>query len=158
MFSGVSGIRGCVALLCKLPTQDTGTRPAVTDYAVTAGGTLWHFMCGRGTQEKVYGDLKGGFAFDCLRTQRYHSNSARQVFSLMAFNRMIAVQLGSKERRSKNRNQRRIRPFQTNQTLRPGFISRAGWLVQPRGRHILDFGNDTMVHEHFKTIVGAFDA
>ena len=75
----------------------------VTDYEVTAGGTLWHFMCGRGTQEKVYGDLKGGFALDCLRTQRYHANSAWQEFSLIGFNRMRAVQLGSTERRSENR-------------------------------------------------------
>ena len=80
------------------------------------------------------------------------------MFSIIAFNLMRAVQLGTTECRSKNLKQRRIRPFQTKQTLRLGFNSRAGWLVQPRGRHILDVGNNTMVREHFKTIKGAFDA
>ena len=48
------------------------------------GRTLWFFMCGRGTHKKVYGELKGGFAFDGLPTQRYDSNSAWQVFSIIA--------------------------------------------------------------------------
>ena len=39
----------------------------VTNKEVT-GRTPWFFMCGRGTHEKVYGELKGGFAFDCLPT------------------------------------------------------------------------------------------
>ncbi len=47
----------------------------VTNKEVT-GRTLWFFTCGRGTHEKVYGELKGGFAFDCLPTQRYHEGSA----------------------------------------------------------------------------------
>ena len=63
----------------------------VTNKEVT-GRTLWFFKCGRGTHEKVYGELKGGFAFDCLPTQRYHANSAWQVFSILAFNPMRAMQ------------------------------------------------------------------
>ena len=50
----------------------------VTNKAVT-GRTLWFFMCGRGTHEKVYGELKSGFAFDCIPTQRYQANSAWSV-------------------------------------------------------------------------------
>ena len=41
-------------------------------------------MCGRGTHEKVYGELKDGFVFDCLPVQSYHANSAWQVFSSLA--------------------------------------------------------------------------
>ena len=55
----------------------------VTNKEVT-GRTLWFFMCGRGTHEKVYGELKGGFAFDCPPMQRYHANRAWQVFSAIA--------------------------------------------------------------------------
>ena len=104
----------------------------VTNKEVT-GRTLWYFMCGRGTHEKVYGELKGGFAFDCLPTQRYHANSAWQVFSIIAFNLMRAMQAGTTERRSTNRKRQTIRPFQTIQTLRYGFINRAGLMVQPGG-------------------------
>ena len=101
----------------------------VTNKEVT-GRTLWFFMCGRGIQEKVYSELKGGFAFDCLPTQRYHEGSAWQVFSIIAFNLMRAMQAGTTERRSTNRKRRMIRPFQAIQTLRYGLINRAGLLVQ----------------------------
>ena len=96
--------------------------PIVTNKQVT-GQTPWYFMCGRGTHEKVYGELKGGFAFDCLPTQCYHANSAWQVLSIIAFNLMRAMQAGTTERRSTNRKRQTIRPFQTIQTLRYGFIS-----------------------------------
>ena len=129
----------------------------VTNKEVT-GRTLWFFMCGRGTHEKVYGELKGGFAFDCLPTQRYHANSAWQVFSILAFNLMRAMQAGTTERRSTNRKRRAIRSFQTIQTLRYGFINRAGLLVQPGGRHILDVGNNPMIRERFETIGSALAA
>ena len=42
-----------------------------------------------------------------------------------------------------------IWPFQTIQTLRHGFSSRAGLLAQPGGSQILDVGNDPMVCERF---------
>ena len=112
-------------------------------------------MCGRGTHEKVYGALKGGFAFDCLPTQRYHEGSVWQVLSIVAFNLMRAMQSGTTEPRSTNRERRTIRPFQTIQTLRCGFINRAGLLVQPGGRQVLDVGNNPVVQERFKTIDGA---
>ena len=129
----------------------------VTNKEVT-GRTLWYFMCGRGTHEKVYGELKGGFAFDCLPTQRYHANSAWQVFSIIAFNLMRAMQAGTTERRSTNRKRQTIRPFQTIQTLRYRFINRAGLLVQPGGRQVLDVGNNPVVQERFRTIESALAA
>ena len=50
------------------------------------GRTLWYFMCGLGTHEKVYGELKNGFAFDCVPSQRFEANSAWQVVSVIVFN------------------------------------------------------------------------
>ena len=123
-----------------------------------AGLTLWHFVCGRGTHEKVYSDLKSGFAFDCLPTQLYHEGGAWQVFSIIAFNLMRAMQAGTTESRSTNRKRRAIRPFQTIQTLRYGLINRAGLLVQPGGRQILDVGNNPVVQERFKTVESALAA
>ena len=129
----------------------------VTNKELT-GRTLWYFMCGRGTHKKVYGELKGGFAFDCLPTQRYHANSAWQVLNVIAFNLMRAMQTSTTERRSTNRKRRTIRPFQTIQTLRYGLINRAGLLVQPGGRQVLDVGNNPVVQERFKTIESALAA
>ena len=112
----------------------------------------------KGPHRRVYDGLKGGFAFDGLPTQRYHANSAWQVFSLIAFNLMRAMRSGTTERRSTNRKRRTIGPFRAIQTLRYGFINRAGLLVQPSGCQILDVGNNPMVQERFKTVKSALAA
>ncbi len=129
----------------------------VTNKKVT-GRTLWFFMCGRGTHEKVYGELKGGFAFDCLPTQRYEANSAWQVFSIIAFNLTRALQIGIAEPRRSNRKRRTLRVFQSIHTLRYRMISRAGLLVCPNGRPTLDVGDNPMVREHFQAVEQALAA
>ena len=103
-------------------------------------------------------ELKGGFAFDCVRTLRFEANSAWQVFSVIAFNLMRALQTGTAERRSTNRKRRTIRPFQTIRTLRYRFINRAGLLIRPNGRQILDVGNNPTVRQRFQTVESALAA
>ncbi len=49
---------------------------AIVSNKEVTGTSLWFFMCGRGTHEKVYGEIKGGFAFDCVPTLRFDANSA----------------------------------------------------------------------------------
>lgn len=131
---------------------------AIVTNKTVSGRTLWFFLCGRGTHEKVYGELKGGFAFDCVPTQRYEANSAWQVMSVMAFNLMRALQTGTTERRRSNRKRRAIRLFQAIHTLRFQFVNRAGLLVQPNGRATLDVGNNTTVRERFQAIEQAIAA
>jgi len=45
--------------------------------------------------QKVYGELKRGFAFDCVPTMRYAANSAWQLLSVLAFNLMRGFQLAT---------------------------------------------------------------
>lgn len=124
----------------------------VTNKAVT-GRTLWFFMCGRGTHEKVYGELKSGFAFDCIPTQRYQANSAWQVLSIIAFNLIRGFQTKTTaEGRRTNRKRRTIRRFEQIHTLRYRFLNRAGLIVHPNGRATLDVGNNLMVRERFESI------
>lgn len=124
----------------------------VTNKAVT-GRTLWFFMCGRGTHEKVYGELKSGFAFDCIPTQRYQANSAWQVLSIIAFNMMRGFQAKTTaEGRRTNRKRRTLRRFEQIHTLRYRFLNRAGLLVHPNGRSTLDVGNNLVVRERFESI------
>ena len=65
------------------------------------------------------------------------------------------VQAGTADRRSMNRKRQTIRLFQTIQTSRYRFINRAGLLVQPNGRQILDVGNNPMVRNRFQAIENA---
>ena len=50
-------------------------------YAVTTNlalglPALYAFVCGRGVQEKAFGELKGEFALDVVPTRHYGANSA----------------------------------------------------------------------------------
>ncbi len=127
----------------------------VTNKTISAR-TLWYFMCGRGTHEKVYGELKSGFAFDCVPTQRFAANSAWQVLSVMAFNLMRAFQARTTApQRRPNRKRRALHRFELIHTLRYQFLNRAGLLVNPNGRATLDVGDNGMVRERFESLSSA---
>src|SRR5205823_13275143 len=44
---------------------------AVVTNKPIGGPALWAFLCGRGVHEKVYGELKSGFAFGRVPAMRY---------------------------------------------------------------------------------------
>ena len=118
-----------------------------------SGRNLWHFMCGRGVHEKVYGELKTGFAFDCLPTMRYAANSAWQLLSVLAFNLMRGFQVVSTApRRSPTRKRNCLRRFETIHTLRYLYLHRAGLVLHPDGRPTLDVGSSPAVRHRFQNV------
>lgn len=126
---------------------------AVTTNRPVSGRTLWYYMGGRGTHEKVYGELKSGFAFDSVPSQRYGANSAWQWFSILAFNLTRGFQRASTAKpQSSNRKRRTLWRFESIQTLRYQCLHRAGLLIKPQGRPILDVGIAAAVKERFKSI------
>ena len=132
---------------------------AVVTNKVLSGPALWSFMCGRGVHEKVYGELKGGFAFDCIPTMKYAANSAWQLLSVLAFNLMRGFQLATTaERRRWTRKRRSLFAFETIQTLRFTCLQRAGVIVHPDGYATLDVGRSPAIAERFRRIDQLLDA
>jgi hypothetical protein len=126
---------------------------AVVSNKAVSGRTLWHFMCGRGTHEKAYAELKSGFAFDCVPTHRYQANSAWQVFNILAFNLTRAFQAtAGVESRRINRKRSPQRRYESIQTLRFNCINRAGIITRPQGRYTLDVGTSPEVRTRFEKI------
>jgi hypothetical protein len=125
---------------------------AVVTNKALSGRTLWYFMCGRGVHEKVYGELKTGFAFDCVPTMRYAANSAWQLLSVLAFNLMRGFQVTTAARRSPTRKRRSLHRFQTIHTLRYLYLHRAGLVVYPDGRPTLDIGSSGTVRQRFRYV------
>jgi hypothetical protein len=123
---------------------------AVVTNKELSGPALWAFMAGRGTHEKVYAELKGGFAFDCIPTMRYAANSAWQLLSVLAFNLMRGFQLATTaERRGATRKRRSRFRFETIHTLRYRCLHRAGVLIRPDGYATLDVGRSPAVVDRF---------
>jgi hypothetical protein len=117
------------------------------------GRHLWYFMCGRGGHEKVYGELKTGFAFDCVPTMRYAANSAWQLLSVLAFNLMRGFQVATTALwRSPTRKRRSLHRFETIHTLRYLYLHRAGLVVYPDGRPTLDIGSSATLRRRFQHV------
>ena len=126
---------------------------AVVTNKALAGPALWAFMAGRGIHEKVYGELKSGFAFACVPTMQYAANSAWQCLSVLAFNLSRGFQVATTApRRPPSRKRWALFAFETIHTLRALCLQRAGVLVQPQGRATLDVGTAPGVAERFKRL------
>ena len=126
---------------------------AVATNKALGGAALWAFMCGRGTHEQVYGELKSGFAFACVPTTRYAANSAWQILSILAFNLVRGFQLATTAaRRPATRKRRTVFGFETIHTLRYLCFARAGVLLYPDGYATLDVGPAPAVVDRFKRL------
>src|SRR2546425_5664289 len=91
------------------------------------GRALWAFICGRGVHEKVYGELKSGFAFGSVPSMPYAANSAWQCLSVLAFNLSLSFQLvTTARRRAASRKRRALFRFETIHTLRAPSLHTAG--------------------------------
>jgi hypothetical protein len=120
---------------------------------------LWHFMCGRGAQEKAIAELKSGFSFDTVPTANYAANSVWQQISILAYNVMRNFQMETgANMRGRNR-KRTPRPVvKTIQTLRFELLHRAGLLVRPAGRCILRISDNGKTKSLFENILQRLEA
>jgi hypothetical protein len=101
---------------------------------------LWHFMAGRGAQEKTYAELKQHFGFDAIPTNDRLGNSAWQLISVLTMNLMRSFQLAAGAPPRKRTRKRTFRyVFQSMKTLRFELIHQPLRLVRPAGRPELRF-------------------
>lgn len=99
---------------------------------------LWHFVAGRGAQEKTVAELKGEFALDVVPTNHYGANSAWQQLSILAYNVLRGFQLttlATPKRRSRKRTFAFV--LRSLRTIRFLLIARAGRLARISGRQVL---------------------
>lgn len=126
---------------------------AVVTNKTLTGPALWAFMAGRGTHEKVYGELKTGFAFGCVPSMQYAANSAWQCLSVLAFNLSRSFQLATTAtRRRPSRKRWALFRFETIHTQRVLYLQRAGLLSAPHGRATLDVGTSPGVRARFRRL------
>lgn len=112
------------------------------------------FVHGRGTHEKVLGELKSSFAFDIQPSQRLMANSSWQMLSAIAFNLMRAFQANTlAPERPSNAKRRTRHLFAHIDTLRYQALHRAGALRSPQGKTTLDVGSAPAVVQTFSRIL-----
>ena len=149
----------------ELPTRPLRPDDGHYEYSAIAtnkrvqGRTLWHFYNGRGSHEKAYGELKGGFAFDCVPSLEEQANAAWQMLSVLAFNLSRAFQAQTLAlARNTNRKRRARRRFESIHTLRYRLLGRAAVLLRPAGKTTLHLGASPAVANQFLAIANAIRA
>ena len=114
---------------------------------------LWHFMAGRGNQEKTIGQLKTGLAFHTVPTNAYAANSAWQQLVALAHNLLtnFHIHTGAQER-TRSRKHTVLHLLQTVQTLRFEVFHRAAILVRPNGMTRLRLTDNAATRQRFTGI------
>jgi hypothetical protein len=93
---------------------------------------LWYFMAGRGSHEKVLAELKSGYAFDTVPTQKYAANGTWQILAMLTYNLMVNLQIAlGAQRRKMTAKRSPLFELKSIRTLRYELLSRAGILQYP---------------------------
>jgi hypothetical protein len=99
---------------------------------------LYAFVCGRGVQEKTFGELNGEFALDVVPTRHYGANSAWQQLSNLTNNVARSFQLDTlAEPKPRSRKRTYAYVLRRMRTLRFLLIARTGRLTRIDGRNVL---------------------
>lgn len=123
------------------------------------GTALWQFMSGRGTHEKVIGELKSGLAFDSIPTNQYLANSVWQQLAVIAHNLLTNFQIDTgAPKRGRTRKRTAIYTLKNIHTLRFELFNRAGQILRPAGTTVLRVCRNERIEYIFKRIASAVNA
>lgn len=134
-----------------LPDDGHYEYSAVTTNKPIGAVALWHFMAGRGAQEKTLAELKGGFAFDTVPTNHYGANSAWQQLSVLAMNllRRFSMQTTAAAR-PHTRKRTFLYMLESIKTARFTWLNVAGRLVLTNGVRTLRLSDTPAVHNRYE--------
>jgi len=120
---------------------------------------LYAFVCGRGAQEKTFGELKGEFALDVVPTRHYGANSAWQQLSILAHNVARSFQLDTlAEPKPRSRKRTYAYLLRSMRTLRFLLIARAVRLTRIDGRNVLRLATNAATEQLYAKVAHALAA
>jgi hypothetical protein len=126
---------------------------AVTSNKELKAVALWHFMAGRGAQEKTLAELKDGFAFDSVPTNHYSANSAWLQLSVFAMNLLRLFQMETTaQARPRTRKRTFLYVLESIKTARFKWLNVAGRLVTTNGTRTLRLTDITAVRRRYETL------
>lgn len=132
---------------------------AVTTNKHVGAVALWYFMPGRGTPEKTLAELKDGFAFDSVPTNRYAANSAWQQLSVLAMNLLRRFQIETTAAaRPRTRKTTFLYVLESITTTRFTWLNVAGRLVATNGTRTLRLCDVPAVRRRYESLARALAA
>jgi hypothetical protein len=134
-----------------LPDDGHYEYSAVTTNKPIGAVALWHFMAGRGAQEKTLAELKDGFAFNSVPTNHYAANSAWQQLSVLAMNLLRRFTMETTApARPRTRKRTFLYVLESIKTARFTWLNVAGRLVFTNGVRTLRLSDIPAVHNRYQ--------
>jgi len=126
---------------------------AVTTNKQIGAVALWHFMAGRGAQEKTLAELKDGFAFDSVPTNHYAANSTWQQLSVLAMNLLRRFQMETTAAaRPLTRKRTFLYVLESIKTTRFTWLNVAGRLVATNGTWTLRLSDVAAIRRRYESL------
>ncbi len=117
---------------------------------------LWHYYNGRSGHEKVYAELKDGYAYAAIPTNHYSANTAWQKLNIFAYNLTTSLQLATgAEVRPRSRKRTAGFVLRSIKTLRFTWLNRAARFLRPRGKAILRLADNAATKGAFARLTSA---
>jgi hypothetical protein len=133
----------------------------VTNKETTAKNIL-RFHNGRGSQEKVIGELKAQSQMDYIAVRRLHGNQLYMMSAVLAHNLNRELQmLSSPKKRGTTEKRTTLWEFEELETMRRYLFQRAGRFTWPQGKLTLTMSANEAVKEdllHFLDALSALDS
>jgi hypothetical protein len=134
-----------------LPDDGHYEYSAVTTNKPIGAIALWHFMAGRGAQEKTLAELKDGFAFNSVPTNHYAANSAWQQLCVLAMNLLRRFSMETTApARPRTRKSTFLYVLESTKTARFTWLNVAGRLVVTNGVRSLRLSDIPAVHNRYQ--------
>jgi len=139
-----------------LPDDGHYEYSAVTTNKQIGAVALWHFMAGRGAQEKTLAELKDGFAFDSVPTNHYSANSAWLQLSVLAMNLLRRFSMETTAAaRPRTRKRTFLYVLESIKTARFTWLNVAGRIVATNGMRTLRLSDITAVRNRYEDLESA---
>lgn len=136
-----------------LPDDGHYEYSAVTTNKQIGAVALWHFMAGRGAQEKTLAELKDGFAFDSVPTNHYSANSAWQQLSVLAMNLLRRFHIETTAAvRPRTRKRTFLYVLESIKTARFTWLNVAGRIIATNGLRTLRLSDITAVRYRYQNL------
>jgi hypothetical protein len=130
----------------------------VTNKTISAD-TVVAFHEGRGSQEKVFGELKSHCYMDYVPVRRLYGNQTFLLAALFAHNLTRELQMHvNTPSRGTTWKRKTLWVFERLDTLRATVIRRAGCLTQPEGRLTLTVSANYTIKQRFLRLLNALQA
>lgn len=120
---------------------------------------LFDFYNGRAAMEHQIAEIKNEFAFDSIPTKEYHSNSAYQQISMMAYNlvRNFQVDIQIAQERPRTQSRTHLYSFESLKTLRFEWIAVAGRIVYASGQKVLKLAQNERRQATYSHLIDQLD-